>query len=109
MTKYFGIYDTFAQAFPTIDSVDVVVKIDGHYARGLKEPRRFDQNNLPDVVDCPDQLCNGGFQISTVLNTMAKNGEARKEGSAECSGQRGGAPLGVCVTQFDYNIDIVYK
>ena len=83
--KYFGIHDSFAQAFPTIASVVVVVEIDGHHARGMMEPRRFDESNLPEIVDCPDPNCGGGFQTSVV------------------------APVGVCVTQFNYVIDIVYK
>jgi len=106
---FFGKYDSFADAFPSIASIMVVVEIDGHDVRGLKETRRFDQSNLREIVDCPDRLCPGGFQISTVLQAMVDNKEKHKEGSAVCSGQRGESPLGVCVTQFTYTIDVVYK
>ena len=109
MTKYFGIYD-FAEAFPSIKSLVVLVGIDGHRARGQKEPHRFDERNLPEIVYCSDPDCGGGFQTSVLLKAMVDDGNQKhKEGSVECSGQRGAAPLGVCITQFTYTIDIVYK
>jgi hypothetical protein len=107
--SFFGKYPTFADAFPSIASVVGVVKIDGHNARGLGEPRRFDESTRTEIVDCPDRLCRGGFQFSVVLQAMVDSKEKHKEGTAECSGQRGAAPLGVCVTQFTYTVDIVYK
>lgn len=55
---------------------------------GLKEPRRFDERNLPDVVDCPDPLGGGGFQISAVLNTTAKNKEAKYQESCKQNGKK---------------------
>lgn len=109
MTKFFGIYDSFAEAFPSIKSLVVLVGIDGHGARGQSEPHCYDESNLPEIVDCPDPNCGGGFQTSVVLKAVVDSKATYEKGSAVCSGQRGGAPLGVCVTQFNYCIDVVYK
>lgn len=91
---YFGIHRTFAQAFPAIASVGVVVKINGRGSRSiLGDERRFDAT-LNEFVDCLDPECrDGGFQIGAVLDTMVKNGEAHKKDSAGCNGRIGGHPL----------------
>ena len=78
--------------FPSIKSLVVVVKIDGHNVDGLEKTHRFDENNLPDIVGCPDPLCGRGFQISVEVKDMADIREARKKGWAVCSGQRGASP-----------------
>jgi hypothetical protein len=98
-----------AKLFPSIKSLDVLVEIDGHDVRGLSQRHRYNESNLPDLIDCPDRNCRGGFQISTKVRAMVDQNEEHKKDSAVCSGQRGASPLGVCVTQFTYSIDIVYR
>jgi hypothetical protein len=102
-----------AKTFPSIDKVVVLVKIDGHGVRGMEKPHRFDENNLPERVNCPDPSCRGGgFQITAVLKAMVTNKENHKEDRGVlCKGRLGvSSPPFVCITtQFHYSVDIVYK
>jgi hypothetical protein len=108
---FFGIYNNFAEAFPSIDSVEVVVKINGRGARNiLGDERRSNASTITEFVDCLDPQCyDGGFQVSAVLKMMADNRETHKEDWTMCKGHVGGHPLAACITQFNYRIDIIYR
>jgi hypothetical protein len=104
---------SFAEAFPSVASLTVVVEINGRGVRGLKETSRFDATTLREYVDCRDPRCyGGGFQIGAVLRPMVWRTKEHEDGSSMCQGSEGSSARkrGIsCMTQFTYNIDIVYK
>jgi hypothetical protein len=65
---------SFADVFPTIASVNVIVEIDYRDIRGrrLKETTQFDASNLPgQFINCSNPGCSdGGFSIGEVLRKM---------------------------------------
>src|SRR5579862_2961482 len=102
----------FAQAFPTIASVDVMIEIDGHGVRGMKEVTRRDATNLSEFIDCRNPRCyGGGFSIGGILRAMDSKKETHHKGHALCQGHEGNRrKRGLqCMTMFDYTVDIVYR
>jgi hypothetical protein len=108
-----GSYGTFAEAFPQIASVEVIVEMSATstvYAVTL----RLDQHSIRQRINCHNRSCHGGgVPIVDVIGAMVAQQQTHLEGSQPCRGSEG-SPKGrrrhrACLVSFKYTIDIVYK
>lgn len=108
----FGEKVSFAKAFPTIETVKVVVEESGAGARG--HARQYDQATLGEFIDCSNPLCyKGGFSLGGVLRRMVEEKQTHLKDSASCQGYEG-SPKGKkkyreCGAYFTFTVDIAYK
>lgn len=106
---------SFAEAFPAIEDIVVVVTRGGHY--GVHEWNKEERYgmNVGEYIDCTNPMCyKGGFSIGNLIRMM----EATKQTHLEkayigCQGYEG-SPKGMrryrsCTNHFSVMIDVKYK
>lgn len=106
---------TFAEAFPMIEDIRVVVKHGGHY--GVNDWNREEHygTNIGEYVDCTNSMCyNGGFSVGNFVRMMVASKQTHFEKDyISCQGYEG-SPKGKrryrsCTNHFGVTIDIKYK
>lgn len=106
---------SFAEAFPTIEDIKVVVKRGGHYGVSEWNKEEHYGTNVGEYVDCTNPMCyNGGFSVGHFLRTMVQSKQTHFERDyIGCQGYEG-SPKGKrryrsCTNHFGVTIDIKYK
>ncbi len=103
----------FAEAYPDIATLKVVVEEKGEGVYQALGSRVYSEKNVGEFVDCSNSLCyNGGVSIGSILRSF-KKGEEHYERTHICKGYEG-SPKGrrkyrSCLNTFKVTIDISYK
>ena len=106
---------TFAEAFPTIEDIKVVVKRGGHYGVSEWNKEEHYGMNVGEYVDCSNSTCyNGGFSIGEFVRLMVASNQTHFEKDyISCQGyegsQKGKRRYRSCTNHFAVVIDIKYK
>jgi hypothetical protein len=105
---------TFAEAFPEIDEIRVVVTESGEGVYRDMNKRSYDKRTVSEFVNCSNPLCyNGGVRLGSIIHEMNIKKETYKEDHFKCQGYEG-SPKGRrvyrdCFNFFTVSIDIQYK
>ncbi|MCA3027720.1 MAG: hypothetical protein ING66_03890 [Rhodocyclaceae bacterium] len=106
---------TFADAFPTIEDIKVIVKRGGHSGVNEWDKESHYGTNIGEYVDCSNPVCyNGGISVGDFVRSMvAANQVHFEKESIFCQGYEG-SPKGkrryrTCTNHFGIMIDIKYK
>jgi hypothetical protein len=104
---------TFEAEFPEVEACLVAVEETGHGIHAWEKGHPRGHRNPGEYIDCHNPLCNGGFQIGSIIRDMVRNRETTKEGVAHCIGHetstKGRRVYGRCKNSFQYKVTITYK
>src|SRR5579859_4567255 len=109
----FGAGKAFEAAFADVEACLVTVEETGQgvHAWERGQPRRH--RNPGECIDCSNPLCNGGFQVGSIIRDMVKRHETAREGLAFCLGHdtspKGRRVYGICRNSFRYKVSVTYK
>ena len=104
---------SFAEAFPTIATLKVVVERSGPGVYEWNRTQCF-TSNVGEYVDCQNPVCfNGGFSVGSLLRQMVAENTKHLEVTKFCQGYEG-SPKGKrryrsCTSSFKITIDLEYK
>jgi len=106
---------TFAESFPMIEDIKVIVKRGGHYGVSEWNKEEHYGTNVGEYVDCSNPTCyNGGFSVGNFVRMMIASEQTHFEKEyISCQGYEG-SPKGKrryrsCTNHFAVVIDIKYK
>jgi len=104
---------TFEAAFPDADTCLVTVEETGQGVHAWERGHPRAHRNPGEYIDCSNPLCNGGFQIGSILRDMVQKHETTREGLAFCLGHdtspKGRRVHGMCRNSFRYEVTVTYK
>ena len=117
--KPFGQPGTFAQAFPTVQSVRIELRPNGEgFEPFMAEQERVDvytETTFPRIIDCRNPRCyGGGLDLGYLLRwTVVEAKRTEYEATIRCKGYEG-SPKGrkndgPCDTYFKVKITVTYK
>jgi hypothetical protein len=104
---------SFAEAFPTIDILQVTVK-ETNFATTLEdnftsETNTYDKNNISEYHDCNCLEChNGGIAVCDILRRMVSSNITEETVTKHCQGS-GKKSYGTCSHSFEMTAKITYK
>lgn len=105
---------SFAEAFPTVEDVNVVVTEQGKGVHPGFETLNHKLTTIGEFINCHNSLCyNGGFRLGDILRSMVREGATERESSMMCQGKEG-SPKGKktyrrCTNCFSIKVTIKYK
>ncbi len=103
----------FEAAYPEVEACLVAVEEFGLGVHAWEKGQPRGYRNPGEYIDCHNPLCNGGFQIGSIISEMVRKRETSKEGVAYCCGQEGSPKgrrvYGRCKNSFQYKVTITYK
>jgi hypothetical protein len=104
---------TFEAAFPEVETCLVTVEETGRGIAEWEKGQARGYRNPGEYIDCHNPLCNGGFQVGSVIRDMVEKRETTREGRVFCFGQetspKGRRVYGRCKNSFQYKVTITYK
>jgi hypothetical protein len=106
--------DTFAEAYPTIKSLHVVITEREGGELSKKRTTTLTEANFKVDFDCSNRKCyGGGVHLGSLVHAMASSRETDYDGRHFCEGYEG-SPQGRvmhrgCLHNFQVSIHIVYK
>ncbi len=105
---------SFAEAFPMIETIDIVVRENGDGVPAWRRERFLGKATAGEYVDCSNPLCfDGGVSIGKLVRAMVAAGDSDSHEAYElCQGNEG-SPKGRriyrnCLNSFKLDIHIDY-
>ncbi len=105
---------SFAEAFPTIQTITVKVQEGDSWNPIEFGERIYSKDEFGEYIDCHNDICyKGGFSIGQILRKMVETKQTVFETSVGCQGFEG-SPSGrkkdrICLHQFKVSVHIVFK